>query len=106
MLKPRLPSRSEAAERGVSEEQIEELRAILAVFRFRLNADTLLDVSLIKALLDGPNAGRSSRFGFATRCRQQPLMIKYQGCANACAGPPSKEHAPRMRITRQRYRLR
>ncbi|CAA9441421.1 MAG: hypothetical protein AVDCRST_MAG80-1368 [uncultured Rubrobacteraceae bacterium] len=60
-----LPSRSEAVERGINEEQIEELRAILAVFRFRIIVDTLLDVSLIKALLDGPEAARSSRFSFA-----------------------------------------
>ena len=62
-----LPSRSEVIERGIGEEQIEELRAILAVFRFRLNPDMLLDVSLIKALLDGPEAARHSRFSFAAR---------------------------------------
>jgi len=63
-----LPSRREVVERGIiGEEQIEELRAILAVFRFRLNSDMLLDVSLIKALLDGPEAARSSRFSFAAR---------------------------------------
>ncbi len=63
-----LPSRREVVERGIiGEEQIGELRAILAVFRFRLNADMLLDVSLIKALLDGPEAARSSRFSFAAR---------------------------------------
>ena len=62
-----LPSRKEVVERGMGEEQIEELRAILAVFRFRLNPDMLLDVSLIKALLDGPEAARSSRFSFAAR---------------------------------------
>lgn len=60
-----LPGRGEVAQRGIDEEQIEELRAILAVFRFRLNADMLLDVSLIKALLDGPEAARFSRFSFA-----------------------------------------
>ncbi len=60
-----LPSRSEVLERGIGEEQIEELRAILSVFRFRLNSDMLVDVSLIKALLDGPEAARSSRFSFA-----------------------------------------
>ena len=62
-----LPSRGEVVERGIDEEQVEELRAILAVFRFRLNVDTLLDVSLVKALLDGPDAARSSRFSFAAR---------------------------------------
>jgi hypothetical protein len=51
----------------MDEEQIKELRAVLAVFRFRLNPDMLLDVSLVKALLDGPEAARSSRFSFASR---------------------------------------
>ncbi|MDP9455462.1 MAG: hypothetical protein CYG60_19215 [Actinobacteria bacterium] len=67
-----LPSRSEVVERGVDEQRIGELRAILAVFRFRLNPDTLLDVSLIKALLDGPEAARSSRFSFAARRHPSP----------------------------------
>ena len=62
-----LPSSSEALERGVTEEQIEELRAILAVFRFRVICDTFPEVSLIKALLDSPEATRSSRFSFAAR---------------------------------------
>ena len=63
-----LPSRSEVVERDImDEEQIKELRAVLAVFRFRLNPDMLLDVSLVKALLDGPEAARSSRFSFASR---------------------------------------
>lgn len=63
-----LPSRNEVVERGIiSEEQVGELRAILTVFRFRLNPDMLLDVSLIKALLDSPEAARSSRFSFAAR---------------------------------------
>ena len=60
-----LPGKREVLERGVvDEEQVGELRAILAVFRFRLNADMLLDVSLIKALLDGPEATHFSRFSF------------------------------------------
>ena len=60
-----LPGKREVLEKGVvDEEQVGELRAILAVFHFRLNADMLLDVSLIKALLDGPEAARSSRFSF------------------------------------------
>lgn len=59
-----LPSGEEAAERGVDEERIREIRAILAVFRFRVISDTFLDVSLIKALLDGPGAARTSRFSF------------------------------------------
>ena len=64
-----LPGRGEVIEKGLGEEQVEEIRAILAVFRFRLNPDTLLDTSLVKALLDGPEAARSSRFSFA---RQRP----------------------------------
>ena len=67
-----LPSRGEVVESGVDEERIGELRAILAVFRFRLNPDTLLDVSLIKSLLDGPEAARSSRFSFAARRHPSP----------------------------------
>jgi hypothetical protein len=56
-----LPGKREVLEKGVvDEEQVGELRAILAVFHFRLNADMLL----IKALLDGPEAARSSRFSF------------------------------------------
>ncbi|MDQ3943463.1 MAG: halocarboxylic acid dehydrogenase DehI family protein [Actinomycetota bacterium] len=62
-----LPSRSEALQRGLTEEQVEELRAILAVFRFRIISDMFLDVPLIKALLDGPGAARYSRFSFAAR---------------------------------------
>jgi hypothetical protein len=62
-----LPSRSEALQKGLTEEQVEELRAILAVFRFRIISDMFLDVSLIKALLDGPEAARYSRFSFAAR---------------------------------------
>ncbi len=68
VLELSLPSRSEVIERGIiGEEQIEELRAVLAVFRFRLNPDLLLDVSLVKALLDGPEAARSTRFSFTAR---------------------------------------
>jgi hypothetical protein len=37
------------------------------VFRFRVISDTFLDVSLIKALLDGPDAARSSRFSSSDR---------------------------------------
>ncbi len=64
VLKLPLPARDEAVDRGLEEEQIEEIRAILAVFRFRVISDTFLDVSLIKAMLDGPEAARSSRFSF------------------------------------------
>ena len=60
-----LPNRDEILELDVDEEQIGEIRAILALFRFRLISDMFLDVSLIKAMLDGPEATRSSRFSFA-----------------------------------------
>ncbi len=60
-----LPCRDEAVEHGLKKEQIEEVRAILAVFHFRVISDLFLDVSLIKAMLDGPEAARSSRFSFA-----------------------------------------
>ena len=60
-----MPRRDEAVESGLEEEQIEEVCAILAVFRFRVISDMFLDVSLIKAMLDGPEAARSSRFSFA-----------------------------------------
>jgi len=66
-----LPSRSEILQRGLTEEQVAELRAILAVFRFRIISDMFLEVSLIKALLDGPENARSSRFSFARADRQQ-----------------------------------
>jgi hypothetical protein len=58
-----LSSRSEVIERGT----YEELRTIPTVFRFRPNPDMLLDVSLRKALLDGPEAARHSCFSFAVR---------------------------------------
>lgn len=49
----------------VDGEQVAEIRCILAVFRLRIIPDLLLDVSLIKAALDGPEAARSSRFSVA-----------------------------------------
>ncbi len=67
VVKLPLPARDEVVEGGLKEEQIEEVRAILAVFRFRVISDTFLDVSLIKAMLDGLEAARSSRFSFARR---------------------------------------
>jgi hypothetical protein len=54
----------------MADEQLEEIRAILAVFRYRLIPDLLLDVSLIKAMLDGPRAARISRFNFHARAFQ------------------------------------
>lgn len=59
-----LPSREEAVERGLREEEVSEIRAVLAVFRFRVIPDTFLEVALAKAMLDGSEAARSSRFSF------------------------------------------
>ncbi len=42
-----------------------DLRALLAVFRLRLAPDLLLDVTLIRAMLDGAAAARVSRFSLA-----------------------------------------
>jgi len=59
-----LPTVEEAQRRGVNEERMGEIRAVLALFRFRIIPDTFLEVPLIKAFLDGPAAARSSRFSF------------------------------------------
>lgn len=59
------PTREEAVELGLQEEDLRDLRAILAVFRFRVIPDTFVEVALIKAFLDGPEAARKSRFSFA-----------------------------------------
>lgn len=59
-----LPGTEEAVERGLDEEKVPEIRAVLAVFRFRVIPDTFLEVALVKAMLDGPEAARSSRFSF------------------------------------------
>jgi hypothetical protein len=40
----------------------DSVRAILAVFRYRLIPDLLLDVTLIQAMFDGPHAAAHSRF--------------------------------------------
>jgi hypothetical protein len=61
----RLPGTGTAGAFGVNDAQIDEIRAILAVFRLRLIPDLLLDVTLIKAALDGPEAAQSSRFSVA-----------------------------------------
>ncbi len=50
---------------GVSGKQLTEVQSILAVFRFRLIPDLLLDVTLIEAMLNGERAARSSRFSVA-----------------------------------------
>lgn len=59
-----LPTAAEAFGDGVSEERVGEIRAILALFRFRIISDTFLEVPLIKAFLDGPAGARASRFSF------------------------------------------
>lgn len=43
----------------------DELRAMLAVFRFRVIPDLLLDVALVKTMIDGAEAARHSRFSAA-----------------------------------------
>lgn len=53
--------------RGVTLEKMEEINAILAVFRFKLIPDLLLDVALIQAMLGGPEEARSSKFSVASR---------------------------------------
>ncbi len=62
VLRVSLPDKKEL---GLHGQRLEELRAILAVFRFRVIPDTLLEVAVIKAMLDGPEAARTSRFSFA-----------------------------------------
>ncbi len=59
-----LPTVEEARWRGVSEEEIKEIQAVLALFRFRIISDTFLEVPLVKAFLDGPEAARHSHFSF------------------------------------------
>jgi hypothetical protein len=60
-----LPRTGTAAAFGVTEADLADIRVILAVFRWRLIPDLLLDVTLVKALLDGGEAARSSRFSVA-----------------------------------------
>jgi hypothetical protein len=49
-------------ETGLDEEQRSEVRAILAAFRLKFIPEMLLDVALVKAMLDGPEEASSSRF--------------------------------------------
>lgn len=51
--------------RGVAAEKMEEINAILAVFRFKLIPDLLLDVAMVEAMLDGPEEAQSSGFSVA-----------------------------------------
>ena len=60
-----LPEREAARQAGVEAESLEEIRSILAVFRFRIIPDTFMEVVRIKTLLDGPEGAGSSRFSFA-----------------------------------------
>lgn len=59
-----LPGREEVMSLGLSDRDVEALRSILAVFRFRVVPDTFLEASVIKAMLDGREAALSSRFSF------------------------------------------
>ncbi|WP_224995761.1 halocarboxylic acid dehydrogenase DehI family protein [Cesiribacter sp. SM1] len=49
----------------LDEKQREEVRAILAFFRYKFIPELLLDVALFKAMLDGPAEAYSSRFSVA-----------------------------------------
>lgn len=62
-----LPTVEEVRQGGVNEERVGEIRSVLALFRFRIISDTFLEVPLVKAFLDGPEAARHSRFSFARR---------------------------------------
>jgi hypothetical protein len=44
----------------------DDLRAVLAIFRFRVIPDLLLDVTLVRAMVDGPGTAGHSRFSAAT----------------------------------------
>lgn len=63
---------------------MEEIHTILALFRFKLIPDLLLDVALIEAMLDGPEAARRSRFS-AADSDQRPYRggeYRHQSCGN------------------------
>lgn len=60
-----LPLPTVAPPQELDAKQVEEIRSILAVFRFRLIPDLLLDVTLIKAMLDGVEAAHLSPFSLA-----------------------------------------
>lgn len=59
-----LPDREGVAGIGLGTEDIEILRSVLSVFRFRVIPDTFVEVALIKAFLDGPDAALESSFSF------------------------------------------
>lgn len=52
---------------GMDGKQRDEIRAILAAFRLKFIPEMSVDVALIKAMLDGTEAARSSRFSVADR---------------------------------------
>lgn len=51
-----------AAWQNAVDEHKDDIQSVLAVFRYRLIPDLLLDVTLVKAMLDGRDAARTSRF--------------------------------------------
>jgi hypothetical protein len=51
----------------LDEAQSTEIRSVLAAFRLKFIPEMLIDVAMIEALLDGPEAARSSRFSAAER---------------------------------------
>lgn len=59
-----LPARAEVIPLGFEEKDVRDLRSVLATFRFRIIPDTFVEVALIKALIDGPEAASKSRFSF------------------------------------------
>ncbi len=65
VLEMPLPEREDVVALGLDEGDVEELRSILAVFRFRVIPDTLLEAPAIKAMLDGREAALASRFSFS-----------------------------------------
>lgn len=59
-----LPNLGGVSGPGMSSEDIQDLQAVLSVFRFRIIPDTFVEVSLIKAFIDGPDAALKSSFSF------------------------------------------
>ncbi|MBW3570685.1 MAG: halocarboxylic acid dehydrogenase DehI family protein [Gemmatimonadetes bacterium] len=59
-----LPVHARPAE-GPDEARRAEIRQVLTAFRLRFIPDMLLDACLIKAVVDGPDAARTSRFSVA-----------------------------------------
>ena len=59
------PDAPRAYHRSLPPGRASNLRAVLAVFRFRVIPDLLIDVTLVRALLDGPDAASRSQFSLA-----------------------------------------